>query len=139
VVKATHSAISNRATTTTRIGRSKAGGTDAALNCWVTIQFLPTDDPEARLYGADIFGYLVGYANLTNTRSLALRMRRTRLAPCGKTRSNASLERVLRIVVEVWCQASCLAGVLIKMMLTMRIQHRTRHGAVAVVPHPTAL
>ncbi len=32
---ATHSAISNRATTTTRIGRSKAGGTDAALNCWV--------------------------------------------------------------------------------------------------------
>jgi hypothetical protein len=33
---------------------------------------LPTDDPEARLYGADIIGYLVGYANLTNTRSLAL-------------------------------------------------------------------
>jgi hypothetical protein len=37
-----------------------------------TIEFLPTDDPEARLYGADIIGYLVGYANLTNTRSLAL-------------------------------------------------------------------
>jgi hypothetical protein len=33
---------------------------------------LPTDDPEARLYGADIIGYMVGYANLTNTRSLAL-------------------------------------------------------------------
>ncbi len=33
---------------------------------------MPTDDPEARLYGADITGYLVGYANLTNTRSLAL-------------------------------------------------------------------
>jgi hypothetical protein len=62
-----------------------------------------------------------------------------KLAGCGKTRSKASVERVLRIVVEVWCQASCLAGVLIKMMLTMRIQHRTRHGAVAVVPHPTAL
>ena len=44
-----------------------------------------------------------------------------------------------RVAVEVWCQASVLAGVLIKMMLTMRIQHRTRHGAVAVVPHPTAL
>jgi hypothetical protein len=37
-----------------------------------TIEFLPTEDPEARLYGADIIGYLVGYANLTNTRSLAL-------------------------------------------------------------------
>ena len=37
-----------------------------------TIEFLPTDDPKARLYGADIIGYLVGYANLTNTRSLAL-------------------------------------------------------------------
>ena len=37
-----------------------------------TVEFLPTDDPEARLYGADIIGYLVGYANLTNTRSLAL-------------------------------------------------------------------
>jgi hypothetical protein len=33
---------------------------------------LPTDDPEARLYSADIIGYLVGYAHLTNTRSLAL-------------------------------------------------------------------
>ena len=41
-----------------------------------TIEFLPIDDPKARLYGADIIGYLigylVGYANLTNTRSLAL-------------------------------------------------------------------
>jgi hypothetical protein len=37
-----------------------------------TIEFLPTDDPKARLYGADIIGYLVGYANLTNSRSLAL-------------------------------------------------------------------
>jgi hypothetical protein len=37
-----------------------------------TIEFLPTDDPEARLYGADIIGYLVGSANVTNTRSLAL-------------------------------------------------------------------
>src|SRR5258707_10658880 len=33
---------------------------------------LPTDDPEARLFAAEIIGYLVGYANLTNTRSLAL-------------------------------------------------------------------
>jgi hypothetical protein len=37
-----------------------------------TVEFLPTDYPEAWLYGADIIGYLVGYANLTNTRSLAL-------------------------------------------------------------------
>ena len=37
-----------------------------------TIEFLPTDDPEARLYGADIIGHLVGYANLTNTGVLAL-------------------------------------------------------------------
>src|SRR5208337_829381 len=33
---------------------------------------LPTDNPEAWLFAADIIGYLVGYANLTNTRSLAL-------------------------------------------------------------------
>ena len=40
---------------------------------WLCIvEFLPTDDPEARLFAADIIGYLVGYANLTNTRSLAL-------------------------------------------------------------------
>jgi hypothetical protein len=40
---------------------------------WLCIvEFLPTDDPEARLFAADIIGYLVGYANLTNTRALAL-------------------------------------------------------------------
>ena len=37
-----------------------------------TVGFLPTDDPEPRLYSADIIGYLVGYADLSNTRSLAL-------------------------------------------------------------------
>jgi hypothetical protein len=37
-----------------------------------TVEFLPTDDPEALLFAANIIGYLVGYANLTNTRSLAL-------------------------------------------------------------------
>jgi hypothetical protein len=37
-----------------------------------TIEFLPGDDPEGRLFGADIVGYLVGYAQLTNTRVLAL-------------------------------------------------------------------
>jgi hypothetical protein len=36
------------------------------------VGFLPTDDPEARLYSADIIGYLVGYADLSNTRALAL-------------------------------------------------------------------
>jgi hypothetical protein len=40
---------------------------------WLCIvEFLPTDNPEARLFAADIIGNLVGYANLTNTRSLAL-------------------------------------------------------------------
>jgi hypothetical protein len=36
------------------------------------VEFLPTDNPEARLFAADIIGYFVGYANLTNTRSLVL-------------------------------------------------------------------
>jgi len=40
---------------------------------WLCIvEFLPTDNPEARLFAADIIGYLVGIANLTNTRSLVL-------------------------------------------------------------------
>ena len=40
---------------------------------WLCIvEFLPTDNPEARLFSADIIGYLVGYANLTTARSLAL-------------------------------------------------------------------
>jgi hypothetical protein len=38
------------------------------------------------LYGADIIGYLVGYANLTNTRSLALQTMPT----TGRTVSNVS-------------------------------------------------
>jgi hypothetical protein len=36
------------------------------------VEFLPTDDPEARLFAADIIGYLCGYAHLINTRLLAL-------------------------------------------------------------------
>ena len=36
------------------------------------VEFLPTDDPEARMFASDIIGYLFGYAHLTNTRSLAL-------------------------------------------------------------------
>ena len=40
---------------------------------WLCIvEFLPPDNLEARLFAADIIGYLVGYANVTNTRSLAL-------------------------------------------------------------------
>ena len=40
---------------------------------WLCIvEFLPTDNPEARLFAAEIIGYLVGYASLTNTRSLVL-------------------------------------------------------------------
>jgi hypothetical protein len=37
-----------------------------------TVEFLPTDDPEARMSASDIIRYLFGYAHLTNTRSLAL-------------------------------------------------------------------
>lgn len=37
-----------------------------------TVEFLPRDDPEGRLFGADILGHLFGYAQLTNTRALAL-------------------------------------------------------------------
>jgi hypothetical protein len=37
-----------------------------------TIEFLPGDNPEGRLFRADIAGYLFGYAQLTNTRVLAL-------------------------------------------------------------------
>ena len=37
-----------------------------------TVEFLPTDDPAARIFASDIIGYLFGYAHLTNTRSLAL-------------------------------------------------------------------
>lgn len=37
-----------------------------------TVEFLPTNDPEGRVYGADIIGYLLGYAQLTNSRPLAL-------------------------------------------------------------------
>jgi hypothetical protein len=40
---------------------------------WLCIvEFLPTDDREAQLFAVDIIGHLVGYANLTNTHSLAL-------------------------------------------------------------------
>lgn len=37
-----------------------------------TIEFLPRDDPQARGFGTEIIGYLFGYAQLTNTRTLAL-------------------------------------------------------------------
>jgi hypothetical protein len=37
-----------------------------------TVEFLPSNDPEGRVFGADIIGYLLGYAQLTNSRALAL-------------------------------------------------------------------
>ena len=37
-----------------------------------TVEFLPSNDPEDRVFGADIIGYLLGYAQLTNACSLAL-------------------------------------------------------------------
>jgi hypothetical protein len=37
-----------------------------------TVEFLNDEDPEGRDLAADTIGYLLGYAHLTNTRSLAL-------------------------------------------------------------------
>ena len=37
-----------------------------------TVGFLSTGDPEARMCSTDIIGYLVAYADLSNTRALAL-------------------------------------------------------------------
>jgi hypothetical protein len=37
-----------------------------------SIEFLNQDDPEAQDYAAELIGYLLAYARLTNTRSLAL-------------------------------------------------------------------
>ena len=37
-----------------------------------TVEFLPSNDPEGRVFAADIVGYLLGYAQLTNARALAL-------------------------------------------------------------------
>ena len=42
-------------------------------NDWLcTVELFPTEDLEARLFAADVVGYLLGYAHLTDTRSLAL-------------------------------------------------------------------
>jgi hypothetical protein len=37
-----------------------------------TVEFLPNDDLEGRVFAADIVGYLFGYAQLANARTLAL-------------------------------------------------------------------
>ena len=37
-----------------------------------TVEFIPEDNEEARLFVIEIIGYLFGYAQLTNTRALAL-------------------------------------------------------------------
>ncbi len=40
---------------------------------WLCIvEFLPEDDPEDRAHGAEVIGYYLGYAHLTDTRMLAL-------------------------------------------------------------------
>lgn len=36
------------------------------------VEFLPSNDPEGRVFAADVVGYLFGYAQLTNARALAL-------------------------------------------------------------------
>ena len=37
-----------------------------------TVEFIPEDNPEARLFATEIIGHLFGYAQATNTRALAL-------------------------------------------------------------------
>ena len=37
-----------------------------------TVEFLPSDDLEGRVFAADIVGHLFGYAQVTNARTLAL-------------------------------------------------------------------
>ena len=37
-----------------------------------TVEFLSSNDPEGRAFGADIIVYLLGYAQLTKARALAL-------------------------------------------------------------------
>ena len=37
-----------------------------------TVEFLPSDDLEGRVFAADVVGYLFGYAQLANARALAL-------------------------------------------------------------------
>lgn len=37
-----------------------------------TVEFLPSDDLEGRVFAADMVGYLFGYAQLANARALAL-------------------------------------------------------------------
>ncbi len=37
-----------------------------------TVEFIPEDDEEARLFATEIIGHLFGYAQATNTRALAL-------------------------------------------------------------------
>jgi hypothetical protein len=37
-----------------------------------TVEFIPEDNAEARLFATEIVGHLFGYAQATNTRALAL-------------------------------------------------------------------
>jgi len=37
-----------------------------------TVEFIPEDDEEARLFATEIIGHLFGYAQATNTRALAV-------------------------------------------------------------------
>jgi hypothetical protein len=48
--------------------------------CWqneddrlCTVEFLPSNDPESRVFAANIVGCLFGYAQLTNARALEVR------------------------------------------------------------------
>ncbi len=42
------------------------------LDWLCTVEFIPDDDEEARLFATEIIGHLFGYAQATNTRALAL-------------------------------------------------------------------
>jgi len=42
------------------------------LDWLCTVEFIPDDDEEARLFATEIIGHLFGYAQATNTRALAV-------------------------------------------------------------------
>jgi hypothetical protein len=42
------------------------------MDWFCTVEFIPGDNGEARLFATEIIGHLFGYAQATNTRALAL-------------------------------------------------------------------
>jgi len=131
-----------------RRGSSAFPRDEPTTNPTVDSSWLPPPGPAA----ARAFGFAsrvpseeAGSAELT-CRSAA----RSWEKPQAVARNSASSDSAVRSIrsaaeflrretLRYLAQTAALAGVLIRMMLPMRIQQTTREGAVAVVPHPTAL